>query len=238
VDRRTIGNPKNSTDGFTLLEILIAIFIFAVVLTTIFTSYTGTSRVVNETESQAEIYRMAGITMERLLEDLQSIYIPKTGKGSESEGGSPHVSQFVGEDREIEGRSADGLRFSSTAHIDLSGQEQESGAAEISYYVEENDEGDGLVLYRRDTPISEQTPPGEEQAGGLVLCDRLTSVNFTYYEETSRAYDSWDSATAELKDKIPKMVSISLEFLNSIDPEVPLRFATSVALLTEQGYPW
>ncbi|MBW1614275.1 MAG: prepilin-type N-terminal cleavage/methylation domain-containing protein, partial [Deltaproteobacteria bacterium] len=62
-------NPTNTTNtnnpsGFTLAEILIAIFLFAVVLTTIYTSYTGTFRVVDETESQAEIYRMARIAME------------------------------------------------------------------------------------------------------------------------------------------------------------------------------
>jgi len=42
----------------------------------------------------------------------------------------------------------------------------------------------------------------------------------------------------ELKDKIPKMVSVSLEFLNSLDPEAPLKFATSVALPIEQVYSW
>jgi hypothetical protein len=34
------------------------------------------------------------------------------------------------------------------------------------------------------------------------------------------------------------MVSISLEFLNSLDPEAPLKFATSVALPIEQVYSW
>jgi len=75
--RRVLHYSKENS-GFTLLEILIAIFIFAVVMTTIFTSYTGTFRVVDETESQAEIYQMAGIAMERMLEDLESIYIPTT----------------------------------------------------------------------------------------------------------------------------------------------------------------
>ena len=226
-------SKKNS--GFTLLEILIAISIFAVVLTTIYTSYTGTFRVVDGTESQADIYRMARIAMERILEDLESIYIPKRGENTKSGEDTFQPFQFVGEDREIKGRPADTLRFISRAHINLSGQEQDHGTAEISYYVRENDEGDNFVLYRSDRPIFEETFPLEEETGGLVLCERLISVNFTYYEENGEVREGWDSASDALKDKIPKMVSISLEFVNSSNPEAPLRFMTSVALPIEQG---
>ncbi len=231
------GYSKENS-GFTLLEILIAIFIFAVVLTTIFTSYTGTFRVVDETESQAEIYRMAGIAMERMLEDLQSIYIPKTEGNPESKEDTPSPFQLVGEDREIEGRPADTLRFISTAHLNLGGQEQEPGAAEIGYYLKEDEEGDDLVLYRSDRPVFKEASPSENEAGGLVLCERLASVNFTYYEENGEPRESWDSASGVLKGKMPTMVSISLEFVNNLDPETPLKFMTSVALPTDRGYTW
>ncbi len=224
--------------GFTLLEILIATFIFAVVLTTIFTSYTGTFRVVDETESQADIYRMAGIAMQRMVEDLESLYVPKRGINTKSEERILQPLQFLGEDRETEGRSADALRFNSMAHIGLGGQEQGPGASEIGYYVRANDDGEGLVLYRRDRTIFEQTSPPGEDAGGLVLCERLASVSFTYYEENGKVRESWDSTSDELRDKIPAMVSISLEFSNSLDPKVSLKFLTSVALPREQGYPW
>jgi len=200
----TLGtyNFRHFPSGFTLVEILIAIFIFAVVLTTIYTSYTGTFRVVDETESQAEIYRMARIALERMLEDLESAYIQKKEENPESGEGAIHPFQFVGEDREIKGRCADTLRFISRAHIDLSGQEQDPGTVEIGYYVKENDEGDDFVLYRSDRPMFKEAFPLEEETGGLVLCERLVSVNFTYYEEDGEARESWDSTSDALKDKI------------------------------------
>jgi prepilin-type N-terminal cleavage/methylation domain-containing protein len=228
-------SKKNS--GFTLIEILIAIFIFAVVLTTIYTSYTGTFRIVDDTESQAEIYRMARIALERMLEDLESVYIlknPETGRPEESH----RPSQFVGEDMEIKGRYADTLRFTSRAHINLSGEEQDPGTVEIGYYVKENDEGDDFVLYRSERPVFEEAFPAEEETGGLVLCERLVSVNFTYHEENGEVRESWDSASDAFKDKLPKMVSISLEFVNDSDPEAPFRFMTSVAFPIEQEYSW
>jgi general secretion pathway protein J len=221
-------NPTNPK-GFTLLEILIAMFIFAVVLSTIYTSYTGTFRIVNETESQADIYGMARIALERMLEDLESAYIPEKVETSESD----EDSTFVGEDTEIKGRNVDSLRFISRAHLVFSEQEQASGTVEIAYYVQEDDEGESFVLYRRDRPAFQEKP--EEGTGGLVLCDSLVSVSFTYYDDEGEVHENWDSTSDEFKDKIPKMVSIKLELENSADRERPFSFMTSVALPLGKG---
>jgi general secretion pathway protein J len=77
--------------GFTLVEILISIVIFAVVLTTIYASYAGSFRVIDETESQAEIYGMARVAMERISEDLESVYIGKDGEDTDQGGNTAGV---------------------------------------------------------------------------------------------------------------------------------------------------
>ena len=218
--------------GFTLMEILIAMFIFAIVLSTIYTSYTGTFRIVDETEYQADIYGMARITLERMYEDLESVYTVYP-ESSKSDDDSAQAFEFVGADKEIEGRSADSLHFISRAHLVFSGQEQASGTAEIGYYVGENNETEDLVLYRTDSPAFQEKP--EEGTGGLVLCDSLVSVNFTYYDDEGEEHDNWDSTSEEFKDKIPRMVSIMLEFENSSDPEAPFKFLTKVAFPVGQG---
>ncbi len=225
-------NERNRK-GFTLLEILISMFIFAIVLSTIYTSYTATFRIVDETEYQADIYRMARIALERMQEDLESAYIPEKVAGPESEEPTPRVFEFVGEDKEIKDRSADPLRFISRAHLVFSDQEQPSGTAEIAYYVEEDNEGEGFILYRTDTPASKEKP--EAGNGGSVLCDSLVSVNFTYHDDDGEVYENWDSTSDEFRDRIPRMVSIILEFENSADSEAPFKFLTRVVLPVGQG---
>jgi len=227
-------NPSNPS-GFTLAEILIAIFIFAVVLTTIYTSYTGTFRVVDETESQAEIYRMARITMERMLEDLEAAYVSKREGKTTSEENPLQYFQFVGEDQEIKGRCADTLRFISRAYLNLSRDDEDTGKTEIGYYVKENEEGEDFILYRSDRPIFVEGFLFEEDSDGLILCEGLVSVNFTYYEEEGEALENWDSTSEEHKNTIPRMVSILLEFVNPLNSETPLRFMTSVSLPIERG---
>ena len=227
-------DPTNP-DGFTLAEILIAIFIFAVVLTMIYTSYTGSFRVVDETESQAEIYRMARIAMERMVEDLESTYVPKREGNAQSEEEPMQLFQFVGKDQEIKGRYADTLRFISRAYLNLSGNDEDTGKTEISYYVKENEEGEDFVLYRSDRPMFEEGFLFEEESDGLVLCEGLISVDFTYYEESDEPIESWDSTSEEHKDTIPRIVSILLEFVNPLNSKTPLQFMTSVLLPIERG---
>jgi general secretion pathway protein J len=222
-------------DGFTLFEILIAMFIFAVVLSTIYTSYTGTFRIVGQAESQSEIYHMARIALERIIEDLESAYINQNKSSNKEKEDSYNRLLFIGEDKDIEGRSADSLSFISMANVDLGGQGQSPGLKKIKYYVEKNSEGDDLVLYRRETPIfgKELDFAGEKQ--GLILCEALVSVNFSYHETNEETSEEWDSSLDAFKGKIPSMVSISLEFVNGANPEAPFKFFTSVLLPLGQG---
>ena len=213
--------------GFTLLEILIAMFIFAVVLTTIFTSYTGTFRIIDETESQTDIYAMARTVMIRMQEDLESIHFKETG-ASESEESSIQPATFLGESKEIKGRDADTLRFLSRAHLMFDEEDENPGVAEISYYVSENEAEESLSLYRADRPELEE--PQEEETGGLTLCDGLFSISITYHDADGEVHENWDTSEDEFKHKLPAMVSIMLEFVNIRNAEKPYKFMTRVAL--------
>ena len=173
-------------NGFTILEILIALSILATVLSIVFTSYTATFRIIGETESQAEIYQMARIALERIIEDL-ACTLPEDTKTSKSKD-TDEESGFSGENEDIQGRSADSMRFRSWAHLVFS-------------------------------------EPGEE-GGGLPLCKKLVSVDFTYRDDDWEDHDDWE------EEGIPRLVSVSLEFINPSNPEAPLKFATNVALRT------
>ena len=210
-------NAKSLTNtrvpkGFTLLEILLALFIFSVAISVIFGAYTGTLKVKEDTEFQTDSYQMARIAMERMREDLESACI----------------SEFVGQDEEINGMNADTLNFKSRAHLALDEGDKGTGTSQIGYYAAEADEEGSLVLYRSDTPELEELP--EAGTGGLEMCAGLSSVNFTYYDESGEAYDSWDSTDKKSEEKLPKMVTIRLEFVNKSNPEEPLKFMVSVAI--------
>jgi len=224
---RAFPRRNRGAGGFTLLEILIALFIFAIVLSTLFTSYTGTFKIMEGTESQAGMYSKARITLARIQEDLESVCFTPA-KSQSSFDAPPPPTRFVGEESEIGGRKADTLRFASLAHLIFNEDDLDAGSAEIRFEVREEGEGDAFCLYRVDTPLFNEPP--EAGTGGLLLCDGLYSVTFTYVDKEGESYESWDSTSDSFLNKLPAMVKVSLEFMNEQDEQPPLKFVTAVAI--------
>src|SRR5574340_80545 len=71
----TLNYTKSSrrSRGFTLLEVLIAVFILSLVVSTVYAAYRGTFTVVHDTSDDREAYSMARNTMQRLWQDLNSV---------------------------------------------------------------------------------------------------------------------------------------------------------------------
>jgi prepilin-type N-terminal cleavage/methylation domain-containing protein len=129
-------NKKGSVpikNGFTLVEILIAIFILTTVLTTIYAAYTGTFRIVKDTQYTDDIYSMARRAMKRMTVDLESVCSYRdsfkfaTGEiEKEDLAGSYNQTQQRGENdprrnSQISSFSAKHSRFSkSSSNVDMS----------------------------------------------------------------------------------------------------------------------
>ncbi|MBN1908008.1 MAG: type II secretion system protein [Deltaproteobacteria bacterium] len=214
----------NGQYGFTLLEIVVAIAIFAVIISLIYPAYTGTYRNIEIAETQSEIYEMARTALIRIVEDLESTYVPAPSEIGQGETAS---EPLIGQDDFIEGRDSDRIRFFSRSHIDLEESQDEAGEAKIAYYpILKEDKS--ITLYRSDTRANLEWP--EENTGGWRICEGLYSVNFTYRNKESNTYDTWDASVAGQVTGLPPMVTVTLGFIDKDDPEKPLTFSTSVAL--------
>ncbi len=62
----------------------------------------------------------------------------------------------------------------------------------IEYSVEEGTEKEGYTLSRSDSLYRD---PGKEEApaGGFLLCDRVETLTYLFYDETGKEYETWDS---------------------------------------------
>jgi prepilin-type N-terminal cleavage/methylation domain-containing protein len=213
--------------GFTLLEVIVAIAIFAAIVSVLYPSYTGTFQNIEYTESEAEIYQMARIALERITNDIKAAYLPLEVTDKENEDESKNKKGFFAEDEEINGRRSDSLRFFCGSHLTFRDDEN-PGNAFISYYIKEMEEGEGFLLYRSDTYEFDELP--EEGTNGLIPCDKLYSLEFSYMDEKWDFHDNWDSSDDVFKNKLPLMVSVKMEFQNGADPESVIEFMTSVSL--------
>ena len=208
--------PKRKS-GFTLVEILIAMTILAVVLTTVYTAYTGTLTLIDETAYGTRVYGMARSSLKRMIADLESV------------SRYADAFRFISEEQDIRGQRFMNLSFLSSAHLDPYRGNAE-GIASIGYYIREDEEA-GCTLMREDRLYHRQETGDELFTNeGFILCEGLRSITYTFYNRDGEEYDSWDSRTHTHKDTIPAIVAIHLSFANPNDDESPYRFATKVYL--------
>ena len=224
--------PENAP-GFTLLEMLIAMSLMAVVLSMVYAAYTGTFHVARETESQAGIYAMARIAMARIIEDLESVSLSHGAPPSENAAQHAAPIAFRGERKDIEGMPAVSLAFPTLAHLGFSCQGISAPAAAVAYDIVRSEQGPGLVFLRADSPIYGQGPA----AGSVsyVLCEGLSGARFVYVDREGREWDRWDSENDHFGGGLPVMVTAELDFINPLSPEAPFRFKSSVVLPVAAG---
>ena len=204
--------------GFTLLELLIAIFILGIVLTTIYAAYSGTLTVIKELNDDSRAYQMARITLDRMNRDLSSLQ--RFG----------NVFVLQSEKSRIGDREFGSLAFWSASHLTFEEDGPSSHPASIVYFVKQDKDG-SFSLWRSD--VAEAKPsPDRKTGGGLIICQNLQAINLKFYDESGRDYDSWDTASSSepQKGKPPVLVQIELMLTNGRDAEKPYKFMTNVFL--------
>ena len=204
--------------GFTLVEILMAIFILGLVMATVYVSYSGILKTSHQLEEEGNIYKMARTSMDRMIKDLSSL---QTSSGA---------FDLRAEKRTLSKREFYSLSFWSASHLAFGENEGEGLPAAISYYIQEDEGGNSFSLWRSD--LSDSKPVKEKNiSGGFLICQNIDSLNLRFYDSTGNELESWDSSSLTVqKEKAPVAVKIELALVNLNDKEKPFRFMTKVFL--------
>ncbi len=213
------------TGGFTLVEILIAIFIFAIVISSVYGSYRATFRIVHGSEFQLEIADSARVVMERLSDDLGSVD-PVPG------------GFFRGESHEFSGARGDSLSFISSAHLVLRKTDFFAGPALVEYQVEPAEENGLLDLYRSDMVLLPGVEPGGNDVKKYLICRGLKEFRITYLDSEGNETEDWQGEevgspsgnTPSKKSPFPSLVSVELKFAESQESDSSTVFKSAVAL--------
>ena len=194
--------------GFTLLEIMISIFIFSIVITTILVSYQTVFFRSEQIDAGMDLYSMAGSCLNRLAVDINGIAIslPPRYRQPETDA-EPDPYRILGDASDLVAGGFPKLRFASRSHASLNGAGK-TGIAEIVYYVDEDRDGN-LALRRRDRLYPLEHP--REDIQEPVVCEHLKSLVFTYLDAEGEFYESWDSESEDQRYATPKAIQVELE---------------------------
>ncbi|MEZ4527283.1 MAG: type II secretion system protein GspJ [Desulfobacterales bacterium] len=206
------ADPLGNACGFTLFEILISLFIFAIVVTTIFGSYQAVFSKTGAIQEGIDVCEMMNNCLGRMTEDLKSAYVDlPPGYAKPKFDSEPDPWRMVGDAYYTGSGSFSRFRFASSAHMSFS-DDTRTGIAAIVYYVSRTRD-DVYVLRRSDSlPPYPKFPLGfEEKAADPVLCDNVKSLKFIYYDEEGQEHENWDSESQEFKYATPSAIKITIE---------------------------
>ena len=208
--------------GMTLVEIMVATAILAMVAAMIWVSFDQGARAIRDVEASQDRYHEAQVALSVISRDLASAYLSKHVNPTEP------VTEyaFIGEDRS----PVDRLDFFSFSHRRTVRDSHESDQCEVGYYGA-SDEDDSTVtnLVRRSSPIIDEEP----RRGGqrLILVRNVTEFDVTYYDRDQDEWvEEWDTTQVSTghPDKLPDQVRIVLAFEESEDQT--LTFTTQVPI--------
>ena len=193
--------------GFTLLEILVAMFIFGLVITLVFTSFDGVFSNADHVNASSDLFEMGKTCLDRISADLQDLHVSTYPRYKPPDiNDKPEIYRVVGEETNVGGGSFAKLRFTSLAHLALN-QDTREGIAEIVYYVQAVD--DGTYVLRRADKLYPY-PEFEENPADPVMCEKVLGFELTYYDAQSHELKTWNSEEDEYEYSTPRSIAIRL----------------------------
>ncbi|MEE8399369.1 MAG: prepilin-type N-terminal cleavage/methylation domain-containing protein [Desulfobacterales bacterium] len=229
----TTSPGKKQSEGFTLFEILIAIAIFAIVVTMLFSSHI---LILSNTESVQEgmaTAEMAQNCINRMVADLQSIYLtlPPVYEPPEFDT-PPEDYRLVGDTTTVGDTPFSRLRFTSSAHLPLGLSIQADGIAEIIYYVQETQDHPFVIRRADNLYPYEPFEEFEENENDPVLCEDISALAFKYFDEEGTEYDVWDSESSDTEYATPRIIGISIGVGDAAAPKL---YQTKIMLPLYRG---
>ncbi len=224
-------NRRNSA-GFTIVEVLLAISIVAVLSGLTWASISQMYRTRDLIQERSGRYQAVRITMERLTQEIGSSFIAGPEFGFEEIPGEeatpadaeadapvqpvePLQSGMIGRDEYI--------HFTCFSHQRTVEGERAGNIAEIGYFLrsERNEEGDllSVLMRREDTTMDDNIT-----RGGTIqrVLPEVESISFEYWDAgevklgtneeiaQGRWVDSWDTTRREFAGRLPTRVRIKL----------------------------
>lgn len=220
--------PHQPQAGFTLLEILLALFVFAMVITLIYMTMGRSMTLVSRIEEQADLYAMARTTLLRIQDDVDAI--PLLPPPREGEAVPLARLAFVLTDHQDldEGHDSDSLAFISLADLPARGDTGQIRApASMITYTAEKASDTTMTLFRTATPLGRNAPasPGDR----AILCEQLVGIDFRATDTKGQEHPAWGNDT-DPATGLPQRLTVTLRFLDPTVASGESRFMTSFLL--------
>ncbi len=189
--------------GFTLLELLVSIAVFAITASIAYAIYDSVFSVVSNVDQEARFNRRAQVVFEQMNIDLIGLYKGRSG--------------FLrGNEVEVKDAEEPVLQFTSSAHLVFDPTAMPVSLTTVGYHLRPDQGTRALALYRSDQPFSLGAGDAvENRSRMLLLCENVAAFSITYVDATGRELKRWQTRSAGLETSpedrfFPALIRIEL----------------------------
>jgi general secretion pathway protein J len=210
--------------GFTLLEVMVAVAILAVVTTMTWGSMTKTFHTKRAIEDAAGRYRTVRVALDRMARDIGQAFLSQNEDTAQPE----RRTLFVGKNK----FGVSELRFSYFGHQRLYQDANECDTAQVGYYSLRNRETGKTDLMRRETRRLQHLKLDDNPGETDTLCDDVVKLKFDYWDSRDKQWrEEWDTTAADGQpDRLPARVRVTLTVHDERGREVPFSTEIRVAM--------
>ncbi|RME22117.1 MAG: prepilin-type N-terminal cleavage/methylation domain-containing protein [Deltaproteobacteria bacterium] len=217
-------NGRSGRSGFTLIEVLIAISITAIIATLVWGSFSRTfdsREFVLETQQRYHTVRLA---LQRMVREISSAFVYDCRQLETPTGEIRYRTLFKVEQ---EGKSSR-ITFTSFSHMRMFRDVHESDQNVLSYYVEPDPATPSqLNLMRREKARIDGQP--EEGGTTAVLCPDVQWVQVQLWDRQKKEWvDEWDCSQVERLNRLPELVKVELSFVDERGEDMTLSTITPI----------
>ena|GEM_PF-1652405 len=203
--------------GFTLVELLLALFLFALIAGVIFATFAAVASGVEKGRQHIELYRVGRVALLRMAQEVGAAMPPPAGS----------EMRFQGKKNADGGTGHDRMDFLTIPYRRYSDKVPSYELCHVAYYVAENAQGK-TALFREEDCSGEEDERREraERATRLELTDLAVGLEMTYYD-AEKDYEEWPPTTDD-QSLLPCRVRLALTLRDA--QQYARAFITTVAL--------
>jgi len=221
----------NKYKGFTLVEVLVAITIFAIAVSTLFASFNIVISNIDPINAGLDNHEMAQTIMDRIQKDLISlclthdpVYTPPGLEGFDD----TDRFRFVSERVSLNGNTFSQLRFASFEHLSFN-SDQKIRIGIIKYYVESSENGT-IILKRSDIrSVFYNEIQKNNTRNDPLLCEMVKSFELMFIGQDGNTHEDWNSDSSNFGFSTPYSIIIKLVIGDHERSDV---FSTTIVLPT------